>query len=118
MSGFSLLRIIIRRGERHGHHSLALELVAQAKAAGLAGATMVEVVSGFGAEHRTRAAGRWALSDAVAYEILIVDAEDKVNLFIDAVRSEIADRGIVVMQAVELVSGSLGQGDRPEAGLS
>ena len=56
MSKFAMLRIVVRRGAQHHHHALALNLVIRAHRAGLAGATMVEVVAGFGAAHRSHTA--------------------------------------------------------------
>ena len=105
MSDVVMLRIVVRRGAQYHHHALALDLVSRAQKSGLAGATMVEVIAGLGADHRTRTSGRWALSDAVAYEILIVDSEAKIDRFLEEVRPEIAERGLVTKQPVKVVSG-------------
>jgi PII-like signaling protein len=102
-----MLRIVVRRGAQHHHRALALDLVTRARKAGLAGATTVEVIAGFGAAHRTRTSGRWALSDAVAYQILIVDTEDKIDRFLDQVRPEIAERGLVTKDPVSVISGRI-----------
>lgn len=111
MSNAVMLRIVVRRGSQHRHHALALDLVSRAQKAGLAGATMVEVVAGFGAAHRTHVSSRWALSDAVAYQILIVDTEDKVDRFLDGIRSEIAERGLVTKESVTVISGRVAQAE-------
>lgn len=108
MSDVIMLRIVVRRGAQHHHHALALDLVTRAHRAGLAGATMVEVIAGFGDAHRTRMAGRWALSDAVAYQILVVDSEDKIDRFLDEVRADIAERGFITKEPVTVISGRLG----------
>lgn len=112
MTDARLVRIMVRRGARHGHHALALDLMARAQGAGLAGATMLEIIEGFGAARRTHTAGRWSLSDAVAYEILIVDTEEQTRRFIEAVAGEIGDRGLVVTEAVQIVSGRIGPAGR------
>jgi PII-like signaling protein len=107
MSEIAMLRIVVRRGAQHRHHGLALDLISRAHEAGLAGATMVEVVAGFGSARRTRMSGRWALSDAVAYQILIVDTEDKIDRFLDQIRSEIAQRGLVTKEPVTAITGRI-----------
>lgn len=108
MTQARLVRIMVRRGAQHRHHSLALDLMSRAHRAGLAGATMVEVVGGFGVHHRTHTAGRWALSDAVAYQILIVDTEERLRSFLDEARSEIGEHGFVVVETVQVAGGRLG----------
>jgi PII-like signaling protein len=107
-----LVRITVRRAARHRRHSLALALMARARRAGLAGATMVEVVGGFGVHHRTHTAGRWALSDAVAYEILIVDTEERLRPFLAEARSDIGERGLVVVETVQVAGGRMGRAQR------
>ncbi len=111
MSQAVMLRIVVRRGAQHHHHALAVDLVSRAQKEGLAGATMVEVVAGFGAAHRARTSGTWALSDAIAYEILIVDTEDKLDRFLDQIRSRIADRGVVTKESVTVVTGRIGSAE-------
>lgn len=71
----------------------------------MAGATMVEVVEGFGTSRRVLRAGRWALSDAVAYEILIVDTEEKVRDFLAEARPELGGHGLATTEAVTVVGG-------------
>lgn len=107
-ASFGLLRIIVRRGSRRAHEPLALYLMAQARRAGLAGATMVEVASGFGAPHATREPGPWSPSDAVAYEILMVDRHDRLAAFLDGVRADLAGHGVASVEPVGLVAGPLG----------
>jgi PII-like signaling protein len=101
-----MLRIVVSRGAKYHHHALSLDLVNRAQKAGLAGATMLEVIEGFGTSHRTRVSGRWAVSDAVAYQLLIVDTEDRVRRFIDEVRSELAGRGLVTEEPVTVLNGA------------
>lgn len=112
MSSICLLRIVIRRGARYQHHAVTLDLLLRARKMGLAGATMLEVVEGFGSSHRTRLAGRWALSDAVAYELLLVDTEEKLTRFAEEVGPEIGPRGLVIRQPASLVGGWIGLPDR------
>lgn len=112
MTDARLVRIVVRRGARQRHHALALDLMSRAQRTGLAGATMLEVIGGFGADHRTHTAGRWALSDAVAYEILIVDTEERIGGFIEEVAAELGQQGLIVIETVELVGGRLGRAER------
>lgn len=110
MSDLSQLRIVIRRGDQYHHHGVALDLFERARKSGLAGATMLEVVEGLGGSHRAHLARRWSTTDAVAYELLIVDTEERISAFLTSVRGEMGDRGLVSRQAVTMVTGRIDAG--------
>ncbi|MHB1854640.1 MAG: DUF190 domain-containing protein [Acidimicrobiales bacterium] len=112
MSELALLRVVVSRGDHYHHHGVALDLFLRARQAGLAGATMLEVVEGLGAAHRTHVARRLASTDAVAYELLIVDTADKLDRFLTEIRPEVAGRGLVASQPVTLVRGRVGKPGR------
>lgn len=105
MTELCLLRVVVARGAQHHHHAVAIDLVDKAHRRGLAGATMVEVVEGYGASHLTHRASRWALSDAVAYEILVVDEEERVRAFLAEIGPELGRHGLATTETVTLVAG-------------
>jgi PII-like signaling protein len=75
-------RLTLFLGERdtYKHHSLAVEIVQRAKAAGLAGATMFRGIEGFGASRRIRTA-RFLTAD-LPLTVVIVDTAEAIDSFV------------------------------------
>jgi PII-like signaling protein len=76
-----LLRIFIGEGDKAGHLPLYEAIVKEARAAGLAGATVLRGVLGFGASSRIRTTKILDLSADLSLVIEIVDEETKVEAF-------------------------------------
>ena len=76
-----LLRIFIGESDKLGHVPLFEAIVKQARDAGLAGATVLKGVLGFGASARIRTTKILDLSADLSMVVEIVDEESKVEAF-------------------------------------
>lgn len=76
-----LLRIFVGESDKLGHVPLYEAIVKQARDAGLAGATVLKGVLGFGASARIRTAKILDLSSDLSLVIEIVDAQARVESF-------------------------------------
>ena len=90
-----LLRIFIGESDRHGGRPLYEAIVLAAREQGLAGATVLRGVLGYGAHGRLHAAKVLHLSDDLPLVVEIVDSEDKSAPLSDsALVDELKKRGI------------------------
>ena len=76
-----LLRVFIGESDKLGHSPLYEAIVKEARAAGLAGATVLKGVLGYGATARIRTAKILDLSADLSLVVEIVDEETKVTAF-------------------------------------
>ena len=76
-----LLRIFIGEGDRLDHKPLYEQLVLAARSRGLAGATVLRGIAGFGARSRVHTAKILRLSEDLPLVIEIVDTGEKVEEF-------------------------------------
>lgn len=67
------LTIFIGESDHHGHTPLATEIVQRAHAAGLAGATVLRGVEGFGASNHVHTTRILSLSDDLPMVVVIID---------------------------------------------
>ncbi len=96
-----LLRIFI--GERDQYEGLPLFewIVRQAKEKGLAGATVIRGLAGFGAHSRLHTAKILRLSDDLPIIIEIVDTLEKIDDFIPLIDDAI-DEGLATVEKVDI----------------
>jgi len=99
-----LLRIFIGESDREKGRDRPLyeAIVARAREARLAGATVLRGPMGFGRHSRMHAAKLLELSTDLPIVIEIVDAEEKVNAFIPTV-DELVTEGLVTLEAVRVL---------------
>jgi PII-like signaling protein len=97
-----LLRIRLGESDRHGQQPLYEAIVLRARAAGLAGATLLRGSMGFGASSHLHTAKILRLSDDLPVVIEIVDAEEKINAFLPQLR-EIMGGGLVTLEKVRVI---------------
>lgn len=76
-----LLRVFIGESDKLGHLPLHEVIVRNARDAGLAGATVLKGILGYGATHRIRTTKILDLSADLSMVIEIVDEEEKVDSF-------------------------------------
>ncbi|WP_216900189.1 DUF190 domain-containing protein [Nocardia alni] len=98
------LRLSIFLGESDGwhHRSLYGEIVHRAHKAGLAGATVLRGVEGFGAGSRIHTAHVFRLSQDMPVLIVIADDEDRIRAFLPQL-DDLDLAGLVVLDEVEIV---------------
>ena len=96
-----LLRIFIGESDRHDGHPLHEWLLARAREQGLAGATVVRGLAGFGAHSRMHTAKILRLSEDLPIVIEIVDTADKIEAFLATVDAAI-DEGLATVENVSV----------------
>ena len=96
------LTIFIGESDHWHHHSLAHEIVERARRAGLAGATVLRGIEGFGASSHIHTTRLLSLSEDLPLCITLVDAEDRVRTFLPQL-DELITEGLVILDDVEVV---------------
>lgn len=101
-----LLRIFIGESDKSGHLPLFEAIVRKARDAGLAGATVLKGVLGYGATARIRTTKILDLSADLSMVIEIVDEEARIEAF-QSTLSELMDRancgGLVTLENVRVI---------------
>ncbi len=97
----ALLRIYIGESDRHAGMLLYEWIVRTAREQGLAGATVLRGVEGFGARSRVRTAKILELSTDLPIIVEIVDAVDKIEAFLPLIDDAIAD-GMATVERVQI----------------
>src|ERR671910_3901285 len=92
-----LLRIYIGESDHWHHKPLYQEVVQAARRQGLAGATVLRGIEGFGASSRIHTSRILSLSEDLPLVIEIVDTADKVEGFLAAM-DELLTEGLVTME--------------------
>jgi hypothetical protein len=97
-----LLRIYLGESNRREGMPLYEAIVQRARETGLAGATVLRGVEGFGANSRIHRASILRLSEDLPIVIEIVDAEEKIRHFLEELEAWIED-GMVTLEKVEVL---------------
>lgn len=96
-----LLRIFIGESDRHEKVPLAEWIVKQAQLHGLAGATVLRGLEGFGARSRLHTAKILRLSSDLPLVIEIVDTREKIEAFLPTIDGAI-EEGLATLEKVEI----------------
>ncbi len=96
-----LLRIFIGEDRKHGRTPLYEWIVRRARKEGLAGATVLRGLEGFGATSRLHTAKILRLSTDLPIIIEIVDTIDKIDSFLEIVDDVITD-GLATVEKVQI----------------
>jgi len=107
-----LLRVFVGESDRHDGKPLYEALVLQARAHGLAGATVLRASLGYGATSRLHTAKILRLSDDLPMVVEIVDAEEKITAFLPTLEAML-DGGLVTLQAVRVIQYQHGRTPAP-----
>jgi uncharacterized protein len=97
-----LLRIFIGESDRWHGKSLYSALVEEAKAEGLAGATVVQGIMGYGAHSRIHSARLVDISPDLPIVVELVDDEERIQSFLPKVEAMVAE-GLVTLERVSVV---------------
>lgn len=98
-----LVRIFIGEADRWHGSPLYEAIVARARAEGLAGATVVRGLMGFGAKSRIHTAKVLRLSEDLPIVIEIVDRPDQIERFLPMLDEMVAD-GLVTVERVQVIT--------------
>ncbi len=96
-----LLRIYLGEDDRHGAEPLWQWIVKQAKERGLAGATVLRGIAGYGAHSRLHTTRILRLSTDLPLVVEIVDTRDRIEAFMPLV-DEVVDEGLATLEKVEI----------------
>jgi uncharacterized protein len=97
-----LLRVFIGESDRAGGKRLYEAIVQKARELGLAGATVLRGVEGFGAKSVVHKAALLEMSTDLPIVIEIVDTEEKIRLLLPHLEAMV-DEGLVTMEHVAIV---------------
>jgi hypothetical protein len=96
------LTIFVGEDDRWHGKPLYTEIVHRAHAAGLAGASVLRGIEGYGASSRVHTARLLSLSADLPIAIVIVDAAEKIQAFLPQL-DELVTEGLVIIDAVEVI---------------
>ena len=97
-----LLRIFVGESDRHGHHPLYEAITLRAREQGMAGATVLRGVMGFGKHSILHTAKILRLSEDLPMVIEIVDSREKVEAFLPQLEEMIKD-GMVTLEPIRVL---------------
>jgi len=98
-----LVRIFIGESDRFDGRPLYEALVRMARERGMAGATVVRGIMGFGADSRMHTAKILRLSEDLPIVIEIADATEKIESFLAAIDGMI-EEGMVTVEKVRVIA--------------
>jgi PII-like signaling protein len=98
-----LLRIFIGESDRWEGRPLYEAIVHRARAAGLAGATVIRGLEGFGAHSRLHTTRILRLSEDLPVVVEIVDEGDRIEAFLPAL-DEMVVEGMVTLEKVRVIA--------------
>jgi PII-like signaling protein len=96
------LTVYIGEDDAWNHRPLYTEIVHRAHAAGLAGASVLRGIEGYGKSSHIHTSRILSLSEDLPVVVVIVDAPEKIDAFLPQVE-EIVQEGLVTLDDVEVV---------------
>lgn len=96
------LTIFVDEDDQWHHRPVYTEIVHRAHQAGLAGASVLRGVEGFGASSRIHTTRLLSLSEDLPAVIVIVDTDEKIRAFLPQI-DELVTEGLVILDPVEVV---------------
>lgn len=98
-----LLRIFVGESDRDGHRPLYESIVLRAREEGLAGATVLRGMMGFGKHSTLHTAKILRLSEDLPIVVEIVDSLERIERFLPALDAMIKD-GLVTLEQIRIIS--------------
>jgi PII-like signaling protein len=103
LAGMALrLTIFVGEGDRWHHKLLFTEIVHRVHKAGLAGASVIRGIEGYGTSSRIHTTRLLSLSEDLPVAVIIVDAEDRIRAFLPQL-DELITEGLVIIDPVEVI---------------
>lgn len=102
------LSIYLGNADTHKHKALSGEILHRAHRAGLAGATTLQGIEGFGHSNTIYATPRWSLTDRSPITVHIIDSPARIEAFLPQLH-DLADRCLIVSDEIDLLDTSPGR---------
>jgi PII-like signaling protein len=96
------LTVFVGEDDTWHHKPLYHEIVHRAHAAGLAGASVLRGIEGYGASSRIHTTRLLSLSEDLPVGVIIVDQEDRIRAFLPQL-DELVAEGLVIIDPVEVI---------------
>ena len=96
------LTIFVGESDQFHHHPLYAEIVQRAHHAGLAGATVLRGIEGFGASSHIHTTRFLSLSQDLPVAVILVDERERIDAFLPQL-DELVTEGLVIMDDVEVI---------------
>ena len=98
-----ILKIYVGESDKWEGEPLYQVLIKMFKKEGMAGATAITGVEGFGLNSRIKSSHIWQLSEDLPIIIEVVDKADKIDKIIPVVK-EMVTEGLVTVEEVEIIT--------------
>jgi hypothetical protein len=98
----SLLRVFVGESDKHGHIPLYEAIVLKARETGLAGATVLRGLMGFGRHSVMHTAKILRLSEDLPMIVEIVDSKEKIEAFLP-VLDKMVPEGLVTLEEIRVL---------------
>ncbi|NUW33897.1 DUF190 domain-containing protein [Nonomuraea sp. SMC257] len=96
------LTIFIGESDTWRHKPLYVEIVHRAHRSGLAGASVIRGIEGYGASSRIHTARILSLAEETPVEIILVDSEEAIRAFLPEL-DDLISEGVVIVEPVEAI---------------
>jgi PII-like signaling protein len=96
------MMVFVGESDRHHHRPLYAEIVHRAHQAGLAGASVLRGIEGFGASHHVHTTRLLSMSEDLPIVIVLVDDSDHIERFARELDDLIIE-GLVVIDDVDVI---------------
>jgi uncharacterized protein len=97
------LTVLVGETDQWHHRPLYTEIVHRAHEAGLAGATVLRGIEGYGASQHVHTTRILSLSEDLPVAVVIVDDAERIMPFVDQL-DELISEGLVVIDDVEVIA--------------
>ena len=103
MSTACRLSIYLANADTHRHRAVSGEILHRAHRAGLAGATTLQGIEGFGHSGRIHATPRWGLTDRTPITVHLIDTTDRIRAFLPQL-DDLAGDCLIVCDHVDVLT--------------
>lgn len=106
------LTVLLGESDTWHHRPLFTEIVHRAHEQGLAGATVLRGIEGFGASHHIHTSRILSLSEDLPVAVVIIDTHERIATFLPEVE-ELVDEGMILLEECHVVR-YVGRGRDPD----
>ena len=96
------LTVFIDETDRYGHHPMYSEIVHRAHRLGLAGATVIRAMEGYGASNHISTTRMLTLSEDLPLMVVIIDRRERIEQFLPDLDEVLAD-GLAIIDEVRVL---------------